>query len=50
MKFTWHYKIPNLATWNSNEIEEINTTMEYKTLLIDNNWQANFNGDLADDI
>ena len=43
MKFTWCNNIPNLAAWNSNEIEEINT-MEYTTLLNDDNWQGDFDG------
>jgi hypothetical protein len=44
MKFAWHNNIPNLAAWNSDEIEEIDT-LEYTTLLGDDNWQANFDGD-----
>jgi len=41
MKFAWNNTIPNLAAWNSNEVEEIDTT-EYNSLLSDDNWQANF--------
>jgi hAT family C-terminal dimerisation region len=46
MKFAWRNNIPNLAAWNSNEIEEIEEidAMEYSTLLIDDNWQNNFDG------
>ena len=43
MKFAWNNTIPNLAAWNSNEVEEIDTT-EYSNLLSDDNWQANFDG------
>lgn len=43
MKFAWRNNIPNLAAWNSIEVEEIDTT-EYSTLLNDDNWQANFDG------
>jgi hAT family C-terminal dimerisation region len=43
MKFAWNNDIPNLAAWNSNEVEEIDTT-EYSTLLSDDNWQADFDG------
>ena len=43
MKFAWNNTIPNLAAWNSNKVEEIDTT-EYSSLLSDDtNWQANFN-------
>ena len=49
MKFAWHNNIPNLAAWNSNEVEEINIT-EYTTLLSDDNWQANFDGSESADI
>lgn len=45
MKFTWNNTIPNLAAWNSNEVEEIDLT-EYSNLFSDDNWQANF--DVAD--
>jgi hypothetical protein len=48
MKFAWHNNIPNLAAWNSNEVEEIDTT-EYTTLLGDDVWQADFDGDTKDD-
>ena len=47
MKFVWHNTILNLAAWNSDEIEEINT-LEYTTLLGNDNWQANFDGDNDD--
>jgi hypothetical protein len=41
MKFASNNTIPNLAAWNSNKVEVIDTT-EYSNLLSDNNWQANF--------
>ena len=47
MKFAWNNTIPNLAAWNSNEVEEIDTT-EYRTLLSNDNWQANFDNSAAD--
>jgi hAT family C-terminal dimerisation region len=43
MKFAWHNDIPDLAVWNSKDVEEIDT-MEYKGLLLDDNWQAEFDG------
>jgi hypothetical protein len=45
MKFAWNDDIPNLAAWNSNEVEEIDSTTEYSTLLGDDNWQAEFDSD-----
>lgn len=49
MKFAWHNNIPNLAAWNSSEVEEIDTT-EYTTLLGNDNWQADFDGDNDDHV
>jgi hypothetical protein len=46
MKFAWNNNIPNLAAWNSNEVEEIDTA-EYSTLLSDDNWQAAFDGSVT---
>ena len=48
MKSAWLKNIPNLAAWNSNEVEEIEVT-EYTTLLDDDNWQADFDGNNDDD-
>ena len=44
MKFAWNNNIPNLAAWNSNEVEEIDNT-ECSTLLSEDNWQADFDWD-----
>jgi hypothetical protein len=45
MKFAWRSNIQNLAAWNSNEVEEVDTVItEFTTLLSDDNWQADFNG------
>jgi hypothetical protein len=48
MKFAWRNTIPNLAAWNTNDIEEINGSIigEYKTLLSDDNWQEDFDNNL----
>jgi hypothetical protein len=46
MKFAWNNNIPNLAAWNSNEVEEIDTN-EYRTLLSVDNWQADFDGSVS---
>jgi hypothetical protein len=48
MKFAWRNTIPNLAAWNTNDVEEINDTIigEYKTLLSDDNWQEDFDNNL----
>lgn len=46
MKFAWHNNIPNLAAWNSNEVEEIDTT-DFTYFLSDDNWQANFDDPTA---
>lgn len=51
MKFVWHNTIPNLAAWNSNEVEDINIG-KYQSLLSVDNWQDDFDRDLdgSDDI
>ena len=48
MKFAWRNTVPDLAAWNSNEVEEINTSIigKYKALLNNDNWQADFNNNL----
>jgi|ERR1700678_390798 len=45
MKFAWRNTIPDLAAWNSNEVEEINIG-EYEALLSNDNWQADFDEDI----
>jgi hypothetical protein len=47
MKFAWHNTIPDLAAWNSNQVEEINIA-EYQALLNNNNWQADFDRDIIE--
>jgi hypothetical protein len=52
MKFAWRDTIPDLAPQNSNEVEEIVSPSiigEYKALLSDDNWQADFDNDLDSD-
>lgn len=45
MKFAWRNNVQNLAAWNSNEVEEVDTAItEFTTLLSDDNWQAEFDG------
>lgn len=45
MKFAWRNNIPNLAAWNSNEVEDIDIAItDFTTLLSDDNWQAEFDG------
>ena len=44
MKFAWRNIIPDLAAWNSNEIEEINIG-EYQAMLSNDKWQAGFDDD-----
>ena len=39
--------IPDLAEWNSNEVEEINIA-EYQALLSDDNWQTDFDKDITE--
>jgi hypothetical protein len=48
MKFAWHNTIPDLAAWNSSEVEEIYIG-EYEGLLGDDNWQDDFDRDLDGD-
>ena len=48
MKFTWRNTIPDLAAWNSSEVEEINIG-EYEGLLGADNWQDDFDRDLDGD-
>jgi hypothetical protein len=43
MKYAWNNTIPNLAAWNSTEVEEVDLT-EYNHLLGDDKWQAEFDG------
>lgn len=45
MKFAWRSTIPDLAAWNSNEVDEINIG-EYQGLLSADNWQDDFDKDL----
>jgi hypothetical protein len=45
MKFAWRNTIPDLAAWNSSEVEEINIG-EYEDLLGADNWQDDFDRDL----
>jgi hypothetical protein len=45
MKFAWRNTIPDLAAWNSSEVEEINIG-EYTGLLGADNWQDDFDRDL----
>ena len=45
MKFAWCNTIPDLAAWNSSEVEEINIG-EYEGLLGADNWQDDFDRDL----
>ena len=45
MKFAWRNTIADLAAWNSNAVQEINIG-EYKALLSDDRWQADFDGDI----
>jgi hypothetical protein len=49
MKFAWHNTIPDLAAWNLNEVEEINTSIigEFKALLSNDTWQTDFNNNLG---
>jgi hypothetical protein len=44
MKFAWFNTIPDLAAWNSNDVEEIDIIREFKALLSDDDWQVNFDG------
>lgn len=46
MKFAWRNTIPDLAAWNSNEVEEISIISEYEALLSNDTWQANFDNNL----
>lgn len=48
MKFAWCNTIPDLAAWNSSEVEEINIG-EYEGLLVADNWQDDFDRDLDSD-
>jgi hypothetical protein len=48
-KSAWRKTIPDFAAWNSNEVEEIVTDIigEYKALLSDDNWQADFDNNFV---
>jgi hypothetical protein len=48
MKFAWYNTIPDLAAWNSDEVEEINIG-EYKGSLGADNCQDDFDRDLDGD-
>jgi hypothetical protein len=48
MKFAWRNNIPDLAAWNSSEVEEINIG-EYEGLLGADHWQDDFDQDLDRD-
>jgi hypothetical protein len=45
MKFAWRNNVADLAAWNSDAVQEINIG-EYKALLSDDRWQADFHGDI----
>jgi hypothetical protein len=48
MKFAWRNTTPDLATLNTDDIEEIDTSIirDYIALLSDDNWQDDFDNNL----
>jgi hypothetical protein len=44
MKFAWRNNIPDLATWNSAFVEEVDQLDEFRGLLDCDNLQNNFDG------
>ena len=49
MKFAWRNNVPDLAAWNSSQIEEMDIR-EFTDLLEEDKWHNNFDrADIADD-
>lgn len=44
MKFAWRNNIPDLATWNSAFVEEVDQLEEFRGLLDCDDMQNNFDG------
>ena len=44
MKFAWHNNIPDLTTWNSSLVEEVDDLEEFRELLNCDDWQNKFDG------
>jgi hypothetical protein len=45
MKFAWRNNIPDLATWNSAFVEEVDDFEEFRELLDCDDWQEKLDSD-----